>query len=593
MRLEPGRGASMQIDRLAVVTTDELGLQELREKMVIAERLAPVVKRADEQAVLGHSAQQVAGAGVLCHRPTEAGREALQDGGLQQEACNLVRLLLEHLTGEVTGDVPPAAADAREPFVHRHLPSSQRSQVDAGRPALRGILESGHSRGVYTHPVESQELAYLGCAERQLGRPYLEDAASRSQAWQGERWRRPAAHTELRSGGQVLQKHGDHPPAGVVGDQVGIVDHDDERSCRGDVLGDRRQDACGHRRRRKLHPVGDHGIQADDSVQDGHQVAEEDERVVVGVVGLKPRVRPRVGRDPLRQRDRLAEPSGRGGDDERLRTRRQLVGQTIAAYEFQQRARRAETGLQRAQKERALRAVGRLVAPCDCPLRSAALATRHVGARDRSSQGGPHQGALYPQAMEAGDLSARPAARADLAAASVGTHATSAGKDPHPTVTRTRFWYYQGVRWGQQEGAHDDPSYVRHLSFRARRTRDTGGAGARLRTVLLPHGRWPGPPRRGRRPGRRGVVRRQRHLRAALHRRRRAGPVRTLASGLIGLSAWSVTGEGAKVTVVWKAGATVSATCMDVVDAGAKYSPATITWPRRTGGDRCAAPAQR
>ena len=56
-----------------------------------------------------------------------------------------------------------------------------------------------------------------------------------------------------------------------------------------------------------------------------------------------------------------------------------------------------------------------------------------------------------------------------------------------------------------------------------------------------------------------------------------AGPVRTLASSLIGLSAWYADGDGTRVTVVWKAGSTVSATCMDVADGSLEYAPATVT----------------
>jgi hypothetical protein len=56
-----------------------------------------------------------------------------------------------------------------------------------------------------------------------------------------------------------------------------------------------------------------------------------------------------------------------------------------------------------------------------------------------------------------------------------------------------------------------------------------------------------------------------------------AGPVRTLASGIVGLSTWHAAGDGTLVTVVWKAGTTVSATCVDVADGSAEYTPATVT----------------
>ncbi len=56
------------------------------------------------------------------------------------------------------------------------------------------------------------------------------------------------------------------------------------------------------------------------------------------------------------------------------------------------------------------------------------------------------------------------------------------------------------------------------------------------------------------------------------------GPVQTLASGIVGLGEWHASGEGTLVTVVWKAGSTVSATCVDVADGSGRYAPAaTVT----------------
>lgn len=53
-------------------------------------------------------------------------------------------------------------------------------------------------------------------------------------------------------------------------------------------------------------------------------------------------------------------------------------------------------------------------------------------------------------------------------------------------------------------------------------------------------------------------------------------PARTLASGIGALSGWYAAGDGPRVTVVWKDGATVSAACVDVSDGSTVFGPLVV-----------------
>ena len=54
------------------------------------------------------------------------------------------------------------------------------------------------------------------------------------------------------------------------------------------------------------------------------------------------------------------------------------------------------------------------------------------------------------------------------------------------------------------------------------------------------------------------------------------GPQRTVASGISALSGWYAVGDGTRVTVLWKDGATVWATCIDVSDGSAVFGPVAV-----------------
>ena len=54
------------------------------------------------------------------------------------------------------------------------------------------------------------------------------------------------------------------------------------------------------------------------------------------------------------------------------------------------------------------------------------------------------------------------------------------------------------------------------------------------------------------------------------------GPQRTVASGISALSGWYAVGDGTRVTVLWKDGVTVWATCIDVSDGSAVFGPVAV-----------------
>jgi hypothetical protein len=56
------------------------------------------------------------------------------------------------------------------------------------------------------------------------------------------------------------------------------------------------------------------------------------------------------------------------------------------------------------------------------------------------------------------------------------------------------------------------------------------------------------------------------------------GPLiaRTVVSGISGLDGWYAAGDGSTVTVVWKAGETIQATCIDLSSGATVYAPVTV-----------------
>ena len=226
------------------------------------------------------------------------------------------------------------------------LRAGQGSQVDAGRPTLGGAFKTGDGLGVRGHALQAQEFAGLPRAQCELRRADLEQAPGGALPGERQRRRGPPAQAELRTRRQLLQQHADELPAGLVGDEVGVIHDEDERRRGTDGGGKRREDAGGHRGRRQPQPVGHRRIDVDDAAEGGHEVAQKGQGVVVGSIRLEPGERTLVGLGPLRKGDGLAEPAGSRDHDERRRAGRQLRKKPVAAHELEEGLWRPKTRLE-------------------------------------------------------------------------------------------------------------------------------------------------------------------------------------------------------------------------------------------------------
>ena len=99
-------------------------------------------------------------------------------------------------------------------------------------------------------------------------------------------------------------------------EQMAIVQHQEERVGVFNGGGHRRQDPLFHRGGAQLQQVQDSGVEGRHPSERQCEVREQHDRVVVGLVELEPRARPRVCDQPLGERDALTVASGCGDEGE-------------------------------------------------------------------------------------------------------------------------------------------------------------------------------------------------------------------------------------------------------------------------------------
>ena len=143
-------------------------------------------------------------------------------------------------------------------------------------------------------------------------------------------------------GGQLFRKHADNAPAEVVAYDVRVVDDQRERPRTPHGGGQRREDTGLHRGRRQGQPLGDLRTEIDDPTQGRRQILQEEDRVVVGDIGLQPGHGNTVSGRPLGESHRLAVATGSGHDKQRRSHHRQPQQEILAAHEREERLRRPQ-----------------------------------------------------------------------------------------------------------------------------------------------------------------------------------------------------------------------------------------------------------
>ena len=296
----------------------ELAPQELREQVVVAEPLALVVERDDEEVLGLDPAEQRAGVVPTGDVGAQVGPQALEHRRRQEELAHVVGLAQQDLVEQEVGHVPVAAGEPLdEPFGVVAAPQRQSRELQARRPSLGPLgqaLDLVRRQVDLGEPLE--ELLGLAPAEAQVALPQLDELARQPEPVEPQRRVGPAADDEA----QVGVGHGADEPVQQVGraapvDHVQVVEHHRGDGSLGQVPhrpddGPVRPAVAGVVVERRLeHP--------------GHELLERDEHRVEEVLGVGvPRVEREPGdgvgsgHRPLPHRDRLAGPCGAGDDDD-------------------------------------------------------------------------------------------------------------------------------------------------------------------------------------------------------------------------------------------------------------------------------------
>jgi hypothetical protein len=208
----------------------ELDPQELAEQMVVAVPLAPAVE-GDEEEVrpleVGEHSLRVRRAE---HRVAGPCREPVEDGRSQQEVPLLVLDGLEHLGGQVVGDVAMGRGELADAVPGLADPGKpQRRKADPCRPALGSRDEdldvlARHGDAGPRH----EQLVRLVVGEGSVLRAQFPESASGAQSAQPPARVGPGGDDHPGRGRQAFHRVGERAQASLRAHVVEVVEHDDD-----------------------------------------------------------------------------------------------------------------------------------------------------------------------------------------------------------------------------------------------------------------------------------------------------------------------------------------------------------------------------
>ena len=303
----------------------EAAAQVLGEQVVVAEPLAFVVERAQEQVAAFELLEHRLPVGAVGEPAREVAAEPVAHRGGQQELQDLRRLGAEHVLREVLADgvvAPGEAAD--QPSGVGGVAQRERHELQRRDPAVGAFGQPRDVVAVEGEPVEvDEEGAGLGEVEPQGVGVDLGELAAHGQA--RERQAGPgAAGEDQRQVGrrEVEQVHQGAVHLGVL-DEVPVVEGEHDPAL---VPGDELQQRGERVALGVLGALLDQGLELVERVFGGQrpaqglqQVGEEPVRVVVVAVQAEPRDVGAVVLQlllPLHGQGGLAVPGGRVDDDE-------------------------------------------------------------------------------------------------------------------------------------------------------------------------------------------------------------------------------------------------------------------------------------
>ena len=132
----------MQFGDLVGPLITEVGLQHVREKVVVAVPVAVVVERDQEQVGAVEGFQGGLAAGFTCDGVAERAVQTVQQAGAEQEGADLFGLPCQHLLDQVVHDVPVIARESGDEgadvFSSLHRDGGE---LERGNPAFGPSLQ--------------------------------------------------------------------------------------------------------------------------------------------------------------------------------------------------------------------------------------------------------------------------------------------------------------------------------------------------------------------------------------------------------------------------------------------------------------------
>jgi hypothetical protein len=141
---KPGAGAAMQRGHDSRLGAGQFAAQHLGEKMVVAEPLARVVERHDEEIFPLEHVDDRGRAGRPVNGFAERGAEAAENRGPREELPDFGRLPAQDLLSQEVDDEPAVAGEMVDEGARRGMPAQRESsEVDRRWPPLGPVGQIG------------------------------------------------------------------------------------------------------------------------------------------------------------------------------------------------------------------------------------------------------------------------------------------------------------------------------------------------------------------------------------------------------------------------------------------------------------------
>ena len=307
VRRAPRCRASVELRHQVGLAPRELGLEQVAEEVVVPVPAAAVVERDDEQVRVLELCQRLGRVGAVEDRIAQRRGHPVEHRGPREELDVFRPQLGEVLRAQVVRHEPVVAAEARNCLqVGRRL-ERERGEVEPRGPAFGACVQRASFVIGHLRPGGGEEQRGLAVRQRELGRPDLEQLAVCAEAGERERGLVAPGEHELRPGRHVQRKCVDRVDRARIGHLVHVVEDEDDRAR---DRGERRAEPRDSRRPERVAAGGDSAedvlVDRLDLVQRRGDVAQDDDRVVVGSVEGHPCEAAAVARRPLHDQGRLA-----------------------------------------------------------------------------------------------------------------------------------------------------------------------------------------------------------------------------------------------------------------------------------------------